>query len=542
MDRVSLEANSSNGDDFDFQNFREKLSRDLYRENTDLGITLRYARNWFNEKTGAAQHESILSLQDGRPVFTSSSGEKIDPITEYLGGRAEVQVIPGRDIHAARASLASRLIEIPEVWVKDRNRHQGLKYLHEVGHLILAAEDPNRVYVDDEIKMQLSIMELVFNDPKMACGDLISFMELLIESGMMSNLGIADRVQRDQFIRGVIDRIFTVRAEGREALLNLYMEISVTDFVSGVKNERDAWAIALKMMRKLKERGVTVDNRPFDEISLEVDKSLSFSVEPQFTFAVKDVNNRRKLGLPEHAEEKPVADHFALERMAERAAQMMELREEAGRAVREFMQIHDEDTPMDGALLTSPRDLDSRVINLDEEFDAMDYELEEMVRAVVQLLPIIISQQLNQPVSEGMKILGLINLAAVPFVDGRYQLSFRSIDDGLYERPSEDCARINANTFVFDERVNLRKLDETYPMRERENYLLAYRVGHGWEFVGKYDDLREEAFSSQSAETYEGSRIAKMLKDRGYTPDMIAEVSTGIHGIFSGFLRNKPET
>ncbi len=552
--------------DFDYDKFKEKLNKKLAPSSVDL--FKEKAKNALFEATGKREKEAKVELSEQSITFTSPEGEEFNPHEELdLGEEVSFRVID-KDERGARVSVGKREIDIPRSWLEEDRPHQGLKILHEIAHIAVAEQNPARQHIIDDIRMQQQVASRLITSPDKTLGSIIEELGALTELGYLSDLGFTDRSERIEYISQSAHKVKQLADDG---LLGKYFgQLTLTEYELRIEEERKAWAVALSLYRKAKQKGIVIDNRPINEIFEMINLTLATSILPKLTHAVKRKSFRQEMGLPKKIEKKPKYIANPLQVFSEYNQALQEVSEQASKELKEALYLDEKEVK--DVKITPIMQVDSRIMRKSSSFasrlfgEGQEFEIDKKTESLVRLACLAFykyQQRWQQEVVENfqhpyhkaqkdkwgpedMKIVGTVDVSSVAGVEGRYSIIFRTVDAGKGQRKDA----IETNTVHYDERV---KDLESLPVpahRDRGNsFLFAYRrIPHegsdytGYQIAGeRMEIIREAEKHAQEHDVPDDQKVARYLESRGYDINTVGVIWIGASGIFVGHLERKAE-
>ncbi len=555
---------------FDYEAFQRKLIANL-RPST-LSRTKERILNAAMEMVGKRPKEAkmlLLQDNDAQPivVFQNVKGETmrasqlLDPEGQATDNPLKVAPTKGDDFTAGINPNTNELIA-PIGWFGNDKTHQGLKLLHELGHVVNFKTNPGEFHRFNDMKIQHQMAIEIAKNQNGTLGGLIAHFQSQIDQGNFSNLGMPDKETRDEYIESMAHRIYNAYKQDFAVFSHYFQQNAKDAYLLNVKLERDAWAQALKMNREARRKGFIIDNRPTDEIFQDIDRSLATRINPYWTFAVRNPESRKQLGLPQDVEKKPKTGNFTLEDATSEIQLLEQVALDAAQATREYLGIDKQRDIRPGEdKETLLKMADSRVMVTTtgflfstEEKPVLTRPLEEQVRTCLlawqaeqikrqarwlrefSSLNIDIGPQNGS--KEDITILGNVKISNINGIPGRHEIHFKSFDMG----DTGPAKRIESTTLIYDEKIDLSKepapiaLDTSrfcviFARRKepKEGYSGTLQV------VGSVSELWKQASRTSPP------NLEKVLTDRGFDPKTAGEVWTAFGGSFVGFRREKGE-
>jgi hypothetical protein len=288
------------GSDFDFHDFRRKLVRRLHpsklsqliEQFKDIGLECIGER-------GSEAKPLLVKDATGTNKLVFYSGKAIYDPEESLGLKLNITLLENTNGINAFVQSGLGKLSLPEQWLRLSTLHNNLKIMHEVGHIAVFASDPIRAKAFDDLKIKLRLTEYLLQVGEQSVMTLIDEIIDWYKSGFYANMGITDFDTLRNDIHSLCKELASIHKTNPSSFIRMYREIQFALYVENIKQERDAWAVALKEHQKAKQRGVNLDNRPADEIFLMIDESIATYIKPHYTLAIKRRKSRRTLGLPD---------------------------------------------------------------------------------------------------------------------------------------------------------------------------------------------------------------------------------------------------
>lgn len=547
--------------DFDYLEFKKKLFKRLNPSSSDLYEEK--VKNSVLETSGKRKKEAEVEVDDQSIKFTSPEGEEFNPLEELdLSEKVNFRLID-KDDRGARVSVGRKEVDLPRSWIEGDSPHQGLKILHEIAHIAAAEQNPARRHIIDDIKMQKMATSQLMTSKDKKIGTIVEEITALTELGYLSDFGIINLSERTDYIGESVHKIKKLADEG---LLGKYFgQLSLTEYELNVEEERKAWALALSLYRKAKQKGVVIDNRSNDEIFEMIDLSLATRIRSGRTGFVKRKSFRKEMGLPEEIDDKPQVIPNPLQLFNEYNQALERVTQEATKDLREALYLDGGElkdvkitpiTQVDSRIIRKSRSLFSKTFGEGKEFE-IDKKTESLVRTACLAFYKYQKRWQNERIeefthpyhvaqkdkwgAENMKIVGTVDVSSVSGIDGRYSVVFRTTDVGKgYPRN-----RVETNTVHFDEKEeNLEDLPAPAFRDKGDSFLFAYRrIPHegsdytGYQIAGERMEIIEEAKKyAQEHDVPEDQKVARYLESRGYDINTVGSIWIGLYGTFVGFL------
>jgi hypothetical protein len=579
--------------EFDYPKFQQKLEEKI-GDHSRFNLFVERTLNVAAEKVGVRKNESRAKVMesDGKKsiLFVNESGATLDPVKaiinsphnrpkseENIGGEdgqtrnlnVDFEILPAgpnSDFEAGIRYAPNLTVSIPANWVDNSRPHSGIRVLHELGHAELYNENPSRIHIVHDLFIQKTVAELVIIDPKRPVGEIADTINWMIDSGGLSDLGISDKSQCEQYINRTIQEVIHLSQGSEELFSNFYQNVVFSEYQARVQNERDAWARGLKVFREAKRRGFLLDNRPTPKIFEEIDVALATRVTPQLTYGVKRLSSRAELGLPAKAEDRQQAIPMPLELNVAILRMLEKKSAETGDNIRSYLRLSDETIDKKTQRLTPIALVDSRIIKEDEgpfavktesQRPSVNREMESLVRLAVTAFQkrerefqeehfrkfgdvIAPEEQKNWTFAKDMVVAGDIYLSKV--LDNRYQISFVTAGNGA----GYDPRKMNSNMVLFDRNSDSADREPAPIARSNPEYVFAERVKPeagdsngftGWQLVGEIFQIRDAAKEYAKANNIEEDNMVRMyLEQLGYNPKTIGMIWVGYSGGHAGYL------
>lgn len=548
--------------EFDYNEFKNRLESKV--SPSPLALYVEKTKNTLLERTGRREKEAEVEVTKKSLQFSSKDGERFDPLEELqLDDLTFTKT--DEDDFGARTSIGKKEINIPESWVNGEVPHQGLKILHEIAHIAVAEQNPGRRHIIDDVRTQQLATSRLLNNPDQSLGDIVDEINALSELGYISDLGFSDFEERRDYISQLVHNVKRVADDG--LLKEYFGQLSLTEYELRIEEERKAWALALSLYRKARQKGVVIDNRSNEQIFEMIDLTLATNILPDLTHAVKRKSFRKEMGLPETIEDKP--DYLAnpLHTFTEYTKSLQEISDKTREDIKKALHLNEREvketkitpiTQVDSRIIKKSRFVLSRIFGEGKEVE-IDRKTEAQVRLAclayysfqknwqneriqdMMTYPYF-KEQIDKWGAENMKIVGTVNVSSVTGVDGRYMVTFRTTDVGK----GSPKGRVESNTVFFDEKVDdLEGLPVPVHRDREDSFLFAYRhIPHegsdytGFQLVGERMQIIKEAGDyAQKNNIPEDQKVARYLESRGYDINTVGSIWVGMSGTFSGYLK-----
>jgi hypothetical protein len=546
---------------FDYQKFRQNIDRILFP-----GRVARVKENILDDvlvnqgkRQKEARFEPITSEISSSLTLRNGKGEALDLIREFIIPITNsvnpdlpdptVNILKSPDNNGFTLPAAGR-INIPQSWISNADRHQGIKVAHELGHLAAFRADPSSRYLYDDTLCQLTVIENLIENPDMSKGDMVNEFIGMKNDGIISDLGFHDWPSFIDYISQTVDKMQTIAESLPEARSLVLKDLKKQAYIQQINSEKAAWVFTRKILEESKKRGFVIDNRPEAEISLTISASLGSRVEPGVTYAVENRTDRIKLGLPEFPEAEPDFNNMSVEGLLN---DIYKMRKEFTKHTEEYIGhfgLVDSINPIVDRE-TSLNQVDSRTIIgvaslFGDEKPAQITKIQEtqvrLIIAAYQLWTEAYFQNAEKTMTDKSEkrrhlLIGNVAYADVAGVPNRHQLMFRTIGANAEISPKS----IHGFSAIFDTKIHDYSV---MPLENKKcNYLFAKRLVPengsdfvGWQVIGEMTRIRDLAYQSGDKTVSESARIEKYLADTGYDTSDVGCVSFD-HVGFGGFLK-----